>query len=229
MMQRFRHLGANVVSINSRVQQIAKEHDYQLLGMKDFELALQQLNSDAADLVIIGLGNVVSIGGSEFELRYTFRAITPRDSYFITSAQPTQSIRYSDADNVNDLLTLAETGIAEDAVKELAGQLMLHWQKPGRIRVEVQNLGSYDGVMKIANFVEKELGPEYVKSLSVGRFKGGSDEQSGLGSFDIVYKGDCNSFLHAFQNAVSDADAPYRIMTKEAGPQLIRLQASPKE
>ncbi len=227
MTQRFLNLGLEVVSVRSQVQQIVKEHDYQLSAIDDYELALQYLNQDVADIVVVGLGDVVSVG-SLFELRYTFRAYTPRDSRLIAIAQPMRSIKIAESDNVNELLMKAETGIAEDAVRTLAGRMMRHWSSPGRVHFEVHNIGSDEGMLAITDWIDSKIGGEHIKSLVRGSFKAGSGEESGRGSFDVVYESNYEAFVRALHDAVNDPGAPFSISSQEVGRQIIRLKAKLK-
>lgn len=214
MNQGFSDLGVRMVELTNAWMQLDKEKNVQEKVFGELELAQLLAAKDSADVLISGIGRVVHLRGKT-ELRYTFRAYNVKDSIIIgTSTQ----IREIAGGSAPDLATIF-ADVAGSAVKELAYRMMLQWEPPSVITVEVSGLKSDSQLLETAQWMEKNI--DGVATTIDREFKGGG--ANGSGSFDLVYREDFRSLREALSAKL--ASAPFALDDQDVSRKLIRLRA----
>lgn len=219
--RRFTDLGVEVREVRAEIQDIVKEYDFQIGAVDDYRQALNHLNQDVADIVIFGIGEEV-MTSSGLEIRYSFKAYTTRSNRQIAHANVEQTVARSESVNWNDQQTRARDQLAEDAVFELATNLVKHWSKPGRVLVEVQGCKSQRSVTQLRNWIERTLG-KHIERVISGSFK------AGLGSFEVVYVSRRPAFMGALDRALEDPEAPVKVSIVESGREKYRVKVESDE
>ncbi|NOT00275.1 MAG: hypothetical protein HOP29_06565 [Phycisphaerales bacterium] len=225
MIKWLNDLGVRNTDIRSAVQQAAKDGNLQLKVFEDYELALLTVDKDLIDLIIVGLGEQIE-AGEEYQVRYTFRAYTVKDSRILATSNANASIPIAQKTS-NEILSQAVQNIARTAIGDLTVQLGNRWEPPSTILVEVSKVGSHRQLQGIQDWLRSNMSTEIVYILS-REFAQLPESQSGKGDFEIVYNTEFDEFMRALHAASAKPDAPFALNGQLVSRQLVRLEATPK-